>query len=177
MRALSLVAVTAVLGLAACGSSSNATTSNKRAGARAACVKVGGSATTAASANASSTTATTRSAPAAGPAAKQVIASGNASGQEPCARAAGTVHGAISITLRGTSEPPQGATWSWRISCEKENGAAAGTGAGQKTLAMPGSETITLPSVSPAKCVVSAAAQLAGSGDVHVSIVAPHKPS
>jgi hypothetical protein len=39
---------------------------------------------------------------------------------------------------------------------------------------MPGSETITLPSASPAKCEVSAAAQLEGSGDVHVSIVAPH---
>jgi hypothetical protein len=140
-------------------------------------VKAGSSSTAAATTTASSTTATTGSASSAGPASKQVIASGNASGQEPCARAAGTVDNPISITLRGTSEPPQDATWSWRISCENENGAAAGTGAGQKTLAMPGVEAVTLPSASPAKCVVSAAAQLDGSGDVHVSIVAPHKPS
>jgi hypothetical protein len=172
MRALSLLAVTAALGVAACGSSSSATTRSNRAGAQAACVKAAGSATTAA--GASSTTATTQTTPAAGSATKQVIASGNASGQDPCARAAGTVDDPISITLRGTSEPRQSATWSWRISCEQQNGAAAGTGAGQKTLSMPGSETITLPSASPAKCEVSAAAQLEGSGDVHVSIVAPH---
>ena len=177
MRALSLLAVAAALSVAACGSSSNATTASTRTGARAACVKGAGSATTAASPTASSTTATTGSAPAAGPAAKQVTASGNASGQKPCARAAGTVHDPTSIVLRGTSEPQQDATWSWRISCENDNGAAAGTAAGQKTLAMPGSETITLPSASPAKCVVSAAAQLDGSGDVHLSIVTPHKQS
>jgi len=174
MRALSLLAVSAALGLAACGSSSNASTVSTRSGAQAACVKAGGNATTGAGETASTTTVTNGSAPTAGPAAKQVIASGNASGQEPCARAAGTVHDPISITLRGTSEPQRDATWSWKISCEKENGGAAGTGAGQKTLAMPGNETVALPSASPAKCVVSAAAQLEGSGDVHVSIVAPH---
>ena len=160
----SLLAALATLGLAACGSS----TAKQSASTQAACPPA---------ATATTTTSTTGGgAPQARAAAELVISTGNASGNCPTAKAAGTIVKPVSITLRGTAEPPQGADVKWKFTCETDKGGQR-ISSGEASLTLPGGDTPPLPVHPAQKCLAAVTGQLDGSGKISISLVTPHEKS
>jgi hypothetical protein len=98
-----------------------------------------------------------------------IVASGHASGEYAITQAEGTAAEPAQITLRITATPTQSANVSWDLVC-REQGGGVGNKSGQSTHRLPTTMLLPLPAPSES-CIVSANAQLSGSGIVKISIL------
>ena len=97
-----------------------------------------------------------------------VVATGHASGEYAIAQASGTASNPSRLALDLAATPAQSAKVSWTLVCQ-ESGGGVGSKSGQSTLQLPTTSTLPLPAPSES-CIVSANAQLSGSGTVKISI-------
>ena len=99
------------------------------------------------------------------------FASCHAQGQYAICDASGTINHPLSVVLHVTSSPDQKVSGAWDVSCSK--GLGAGGESGSFSGATPYKRTLRLNYKYPDSCIVSADAQLMGSGGmVKVRLVA-----
>lgn len=111
---------------------------------------------------ASVTTAATR---------ERVVAKKTASGDYAVALTSATVKRPSRIRVRVTSSPRQRASVNWTILCSR--GLSASTKSGAANVSTPATRTIRHPMLKSADdCIVSATAQLDGSGRLTVALLA-----
>jgi hypothetical protein len=100
----------------------------------------------------------------------KIIGSSSAAGDYAIAQASGTAKHPHAVLVRVTAKPSQRVSGAWSLVCTK--GFGAGTKSGNVKGRAPFTQPLTLPMRSVDSCIVSANAQLSGSGRITVQLLA-----
>lgn len=99
----------------------------------------------------------------------KVVGSSTAKGKFPATLAHATVDKPAQIKVKVTPDPAQRTAMSWNVACRR--GTSAGNRHGRYNVTATSTKTLKAPLANSDSCVVSASAQMSGSGTVKVEIL------